>query len=119
MSISSPLAALYAVLQGVCTSTERNTDLLCKNEAATRAALIDPVLRALGWDTADVRMVEPEKTIGGELRVDYLLHDAVGKPHIVVEAKCLGANLDKHGYVSKYWATRWVLRCRPSLSRTV
>lgn len=78
-----------------------NSQLLRKNEAATRAALIDPVLRALGWDTTDVRMVEPEKTIGGELRVDYLLHDSKGNPRLVVEAKSLGASLDKHGYVSK------------------
>ena len=101
MFVSSPLASLYSTLHAVCTSAGANADLLRKNEAATRAALIDPVLRALGWDTADVRMVEPEKTIGGELRVDYLLHDATGKPRLVVEAKCLGASLDKHGYVSK------------------
>ncbi|SEU05956.1 hypothetical protein [Hymenobacter actinosclerus] len=101
MPIPSPLATLYAVLQAVRTSAEINSQLLRKNEAATRAALIDPVLRALGWDTADVRMVEPERTIGGELRVDYLLHDSNGNPRLVVEAKCLGASLDKHGYVSK------------------
>lgn len=101
MPIPSPLATLYAVLQTVRTSAETNAQLLRKNEAATRAALIDPVLRALGWDTADVRMVEPERTIGGELRVDYLLHDSNGNPRLVVEAKCLGASLDKHGYVSK------------------
>ena len=101
MSVASPLAALYTVLQTVCTAAEANAGLFRRNEAATRAALIDPVLRALGWDTADVRMVEPEKTIGGELRVDYLLHDVTGKPRLVVEAKCLDASLDKHGYVSK------------------
>ncbi|RPD46424.1 hypothetical protein DNI29_15630 [Hymenobacter sediminis] len=101
MPFSSPLASLYTVLQSVCASAETNAALLRKNEAATRAALIDPVLRALGWDTANVRMVEPERTIGGELRVDYLLHNAAGNPQVVVEAKCLGASLDKHGYVSK------------------
>ncbi|QNH62755.1 hypothetical protein [Hymenobacter sediminicola] len=88
-------------MQSVYSSAETNASLLRKNEAATRAALIDPVLRALGWDTANVQMVEPERTIGSELRVDYLLHDSEGKPRLVVEAKCLGASLDKHGYVSK------------------
>ncbi|WP_139924687.1 hypothetical protein [Hymenobacter sp. DG01] len=101
MSFSSPLASLYTTLQSVRLSAENNATLLRKNEAATRAALIDPILRALGWDTANVQMVEPERTIGGELRVDYLLHNAAGKPQVVVEAKCLGASLDKHGYVSK------------------
>lgn len=101
MSTTSPVASLYTVLQAVRTSAELNAPLLRKNEAATRAALIDPVLRALGWDTANVQMVEPEKTIGGDLRVDYLLRDTTGKPHLVVEAKCLDASLDKHGYVSK------------------
>ncbi|GAB3240771.1 hypothetical protein GCM10027346_35400 [Hymenobacter seoulensis] len=33
--------------------------------------------------------------------MDYLLHDAAKKPRLVVEAKSLGASLDKHGYVSK------------------
>jgi hypothetical protein len=101
MSITSPLAPLYSVLQTVKASAEANAPLLRKNEAATRAALIDPVLRALGWDTANVRMIEPERTIGSELRVDYLLHDAAANPRLVVEAKCLNASLDKHGYVSK------------------
>lgn len=101
MPFSSPLASLYTVLQSVRLSAETNSPLLRKNEAATRAALIDPILRALGWDTANVQMVEPERTIGSELRVDYLLHNAAGKPQVVVEAKCLGASLDKHGYVSK------------------
>ncbi|GAB3240775.1 hypothetical protein GCM10027346_35410 [Hymenobacter seoulensis] len=67
MPVSSPLASLVTVLQTVLSSAKGNTDLLRKNEAATRAALIDPILRALGWDTANVQMVEPEKTIGGEL----------------------------------------------------
>lgn len=101
MPLYSPLATLHSVLQTICASAETNAPLLRKNEAATRAALIDPALWALGWDTANVQMVEPERTIGSELRVDYLLHDAAGNPRLVVEAKCLGASLDKHGYVSK------------------
>lgn len=101
MSIISPLASFYTLLQAVRTTAELNAPLLRRNEAATRAALIDPVLRALGWDTANVQMVEPEKTIGGDLRVDYLLRDTTSKPHLVIEAKCLDASLDKHGYVSK------------------
>lgn len=98
---SSPLAALSILVRQGAQNARLNAAILKKNEAATRATLIDPVLRALGWDTTNVRMVEPEKTIGSDLRVDYLLYDALGKPRFVVEAKCLGENLDKHGYVSK------------------
>lgn len=101
MPVASPLASLYTVLLTVRANAETNAPLLRKNEAATRAALIDPVLRILGWDTANMQMVEPEKTIGGDLRVDYLLRDAAGNPRLVIEAKCLDASLDKHGYVSK------------------
>lgn len=101
MSPSSPVAAIYHVLQQVQANAEANAAIFQKNEAATRAALIDPVLRALGWDTANVRMVEPEKSLGNELRVDYLLNDAGGRPYVVIEAKSLGSSLDKYGYVGK------------------
>ncbi|MBT2557848.1 hypothetical protein J7E24_08630 [Hymenobacter sp. ISL-91] len=90
---------MYAVLQTVRASAETNAQLLRKNEAATRAALIDPVLRALGWDTADVRMVEPEKTIGVKQALDYVLYDATGAVSVVIEAKKLGESLDKLGHI--------------------
>jgi hypothetical protein len=57
MPTISPLASLYQVLQAVRASAQTHAELLRKSEAATRAALIDPVLRVLGWDTANVRMV--------------------------------------------------------------
>lgn len=43
-----------------------------KNEAATRAVLVDPVLRALGWDTANTYMVEVER-VHADTRVDDAL----------------------------------------------
>ena len=101
MSSSSPIAAIYQVLQHIQANAQVNASIFRKNEAATRAALIDPVLRALGWDTANVQMVEPEKTLGNELRIDYLLKDPSGRPWVVVEAKCLDSSLDKYGYVGK------------------
>ena len=98
---SSPIAAIYQVLQHVQATAQANAGIFRKNEAATRAALIDPVLRALGWDTTNVQMVEPEKTLSNELRIDYLLNDPTGQPWVVVEAKCLDSSLDKYGYVGK------------------
>ncbi|GAA3989846.1 hypothetical protein [Hymenobacter antarcticus] len=98
---SSPIATIYQVLQHVQAAAQANAAIFRKNEAATRAALIDPVLRALGWDTANVQVVEPEKTLSNELRIDYLLNDPAGQPWVVVEAKCLDSSLDKYGYVGK------------------
>lgn len=62
-----------------------------RSEWQTRYALIDPLLRALGWDTADPTMVVPEDGSGNG-RADYLLQ-ADGKPCMVIEAKRLGASL--------------------------
>ncbi|QKG51510.1 hypothetical protein [Hymenobacter sp. BRD67] len=99
MPTPSPLAALVATLANVCHQAHQNHALLSKNEAATRAALIDPVLRALGWDTADVRMVEPERTVENKQSLDYVLKGPTGAIQSVVEAKKLGESLDKLGHV--------------------
>ena len=95
----SPLATIYAVIQQVCTNATSNASLFQSNEAATRAALIDPILRALGWDTTDVRMVEPERMVANKQKLDYLLKDSQGNIRSVVEAKKMGESLDKLGHV--------------------
>ncbi|RTQ53461.1 hypothetical protein EJV47_01605 [Hymenobacter gummosus] len=99
MLLSSPLGTLISVIQSVRLQAVNNADLLKKNEAATRAALIDPILRALGWDTANVRMVEPEHVVANKQKLDYLLKDAAGTVAVVIEAKCLHEQLDKLGHV--------------------
>lgn len=66
--------------------------LLIGNETATRYALIDPLLRALGWDTSDPAIVEPEYQSGSG-RADYVLKGADGDPSIIVEAKRLGRSV--------------------------
>ncbi|AII52447.1 hypothetical protein [Hymenobacter sp. APR13] len=101
MSITSPLASLYTVLQAVRTSAELNAPLLRKNEAATRTVLIDPILRVLGWDTANVLMVEPEKTINSSWRADYALHNSEGKISCLIEAKCLNSDLQHKSVVQQ------------------
>ena len=99
MPTLSPLAALVATLTEVCHQAANNHALLSRNEAATRAALIDPVLRALGWDTADVRMVEPERTVENKQSLDYVLKGPTNTIQSVIEAKKLGESLDKLGHV--------------------
>ncbi len=73
---------------------EHKADLQ-SNETRTRLALIDPLLRALGWDTEDPALVVPEHPFG-KIRADYALMNADGKPAAVIEAKKLGEPLKDH-----------------------
>ena len=70
-------------------------DTLQENETRTRMALIDPLLRALGWDVFDPEVVTPEYKAGGG-RADYALLRADGQPAATVEAKKLGETLSSH-----------------------
>ncbi len=92
MRIKSPLSNLSETINQVKDSAAQYRTTLQRNEAATRAVLIDPVLQALGWDTANIYMVEVEKVLD-QSRVDYALYDRNGNVSGIVEAKQLGANL--------------------------
>lgn len=56
---------------------------------ATRSALIDPILRALGWPTDEPEWVRVEERRGEE-RVDYVLYSSDDWPVLLLEAKALG-----------------------------
>jgi hypothetical protein len=92
--IKSPLSNLSDVLRQVNTAGQLYQATLTTNEAATRAVLIDPILRALGWDTANTHMVEVEKTLG-QARADYALYDSNAAVRIIIEAKALNSNLNQ------------------------
>ena len=64
---------------------------LQQNEMLTRYALIDPVLRALGWDTEDPTIVVPEYTTPTG-RMDYVLFWD-NQRYIALEAKAWQGNL--------------------------
>lgn len=70
-------------------------DALRENETRTRMALIDPLLRALGWDVFDPGMVKPEYKVEGGW-ADYALLRSDGRPAATVEAKKLGEALSSH-----------------------
>ncbi len=93
--MQSPLANLGGVLRIVRESAASYESTLRKNEAATRAVLVDPVLRALGWDIANPSKVEVE-TPGSfgtsKVSADYALK-ANGEVVAVIEAKKLGSDL--------------------------
>ena len=64
-----------------------------KNEIRTRNILVDPVLRALGWDVSVLDEVEVEYG-AGKYRVDYALLGTDGKPVVLIEAKRLDEGLN-------------------------
>ena len=84
---------LLKVIEKVKERAEKFRDTLSHNEFATRYALIDPVLRALGWDTEDPSKVVPELSTN-QGTPDYALYWD-GKPIAMLEAKSLGTNLEK------------------------
>ena len=65
---------------------------LSKNETMTRYALIDPLLRDLGWDLSDPDCIVPEdRTRAGSI-TDYTTE----RDAMIIEAKKLDENLDKY-----------------------
>ena len=81
-----------------------NSATWSSNETATRLQLIDPLLREIGWDTANPDHVQPEYRVGSR-NADYVLKPD-GRPIAVVEAKNLGVKIDAgsrlqaHSYVN-------------------
>lgn len=78
-------------------------------ETRTRQVLIDPMLRALGWDVEDPNSVELEykdKSRKNQNRLDYtLMSDHT--PIVVIETKVLGkplgnAGVQAHDYANKF-----------------
>ena len=88
-----PLENLLELVETLRTRINEHGAALRKNETLTRYALIDPLLRELGWDTADPSIVVPEDP-AGRGRADYTLRTN-GQPAIVVEAKKLGSGLQE------------------------
>lgn len=86
------LDELVNALKRIRQCMEDHAAALETNEALTRMALIDPLLRVLGWDTSDPRLVVPEYAAGSG-RVDYaLMKKESNQPLVFLEAKKLGMN---------------------------
>ncbi len=82
---------LIEVLEKVRQRIAQHGAALQQNEMLTRYVLIDPVLRALGWDTEDPDLVIPECTTPNG-RPDYVLRWN-GQNYIALEAKALRGKL--------------------------
>ena len=58
------LDELYQTIEKLNGRMETHRDKLSQSEALTRNALVDPLLRSLGWDTEDPALVMPEYKLG-------------------------------------------------------
>ena len=94
--MQSPLSALTEVLKLVKSSAASYIVQLQRNEAVTRAVLIDPVLRALGWEVANPAMVEVEKPVTDRGKSGFLDYHLNAEKPIIIEAKKLGEPLENH-----------------------
>ena len=71
------------------------------NEQNTKATLIEPVLRALGWNVEDLEEVQREyKVKRSDKPVDYALL-LLRTPKLFIEAKALGADLGDRRWVNQ------------------
>ena len=91
------LDELVALIETLRVRIGEHGQALSQSEALTRYALIDPLLRGLGWDTGDPAQVIPEYPVSsagkGVTFADYALLNREGQPVIVVEAKSLQSDL--------------------------
>ncbi len=87
------MATLKEALGQVRARIERYKDSSL-NEEQTRYTLIDPIIRALGWDTEDIDEVRSQYRFqSNDNPVDYALIIS-GKPRLFLEAKALRGNLN-------------------------
>jgi len=107
-AIEENTPSLIELLDRISTKvkSDRTKKLLCggtrrKNEEATKLILIQPILRALGYDTADENVVMPERIVvtpDGSKKVDYAIsHDGKMEDEnisVLVEAKAINVDLD-------------------------
>lgn len=72
------------------------------NEEATKTSLIQPVLRALGWNVEDLDDAQPEyRRRSVDNPVDYALM-VLREPRLFVEAKALNENLDDPRWANQF-----------------
>ena len=93
------LDALVDMIETLQVRMRRAGETIGANEIRTRTALVDPLLSALGWDTADPAIVIPEYAIGGGV-ADYALLTTTpdGNAPVValVQARRLHEPLEDH-----------------------
>ncbi len=94
------MATLRETLEHVRARIERYKGLPI-NEQNTKASLIEPILRVLGWDTEDFEEVHREyKPKSADKPVDYALF-LMRSPRAFIEAKALGQDLNDRRWANQ------------------
>jgi len=94
------MTACPDVLRQVRDRIDRYSDSAV-NEENTKATLVEPILRSLGWDFEDLDEVQREfKTRSADNPVDYALL-VLRTPRLFLEAKALRENLDDRRWASQ------------------
>ena len=102
---------LAEVLAQIRDRITRHQGARVMNEQNTKAALVEPVLRALGWSVEDVdEVVHEYKRKKADNPVDYALL-ILRTPRLFVEVKALGKNLD-----DRKWANQIMGYASPNTS---
>lgn len=83
------LQPLTDAITTVRAAIDQYGEKLSKDETTTRYILIDPILRALGWDVSTLADVEVEYHTLASKKVDYALLSSDRAPLVLVEAKRL------------------------------
>jgi|GEM_PF-2068643 len=81
-------------IQAIILRLRKLPSLASYDEAATKQAIILPILQELGWETYNIDEVRPEYSIQGK-RVDYAL-SVNGNVKFFIEVKKPGEDLEKH-----------------------
>ena len=75
-----PLESLLELVKTLSSRIDQHGPALRQSEALTRYALIDPLLRELGWDTSDPGMVIPEYRVSEQSNsADYALQTTAAR----------------------------------------
>ena len=88
------LESLLELVETLRKRIDEHGTALRQSEALTRATLIDPLLRELGWDTENPAMVIPEYRSAAGFADYALISDSSQPPALIIEAKKLGESLD-------------------------
>ncbi len=87
------MSDLKTVIKQVIQKVEKHRDLYSRSEQSVREQLINPILKALGWDASEPDFVHANVTNDDGRIPDYtLLKD--GSKKLILEAKKLSRNLD-------------------------
>lgn len=98
------MSTLHRTLQDVVARIAKYRGQRRVNEQNTKATLIEPVLRALGWDLEDLEEVQREfKPKRRDNPVDYALFE-LRSPRLFLEAKALGEDLNDRKWAGQIFS---------------